>query len=57
MVINILQNLSHIYFSHHIIIKYVDFKSFHCVINLDATSSSRVYTKFNSMFLSNVLLV
>ena len=29
------------YFSHHRIIKCVCFKSIHCTINLDVTSSSR----------------
>ena len=45
------------YFSHHRIIKYVGFKPIHCTINLDDTSSSRVFSKFNSLFLSDVLLV
>ena len=45
------------YFSHHIIIKFVGFEPIYYVINLDVAPSSRVFNKFDSMFLSNVLLV
>ena len=37
--IDMMENLSHMYYSHHIIIKYVSFKSIHYAINLDITSS------------------
>ena len=55
--INILQNWSHMYYSHHRIIKCVGFKPIHCAINLVIASSSRVFSKFDYVFLSNVLPV
>ena len=45
------------YYSHHIIIKCVVFKSIHCAINLDDASSSTVFSKFDYVFLLNILLV
>ena len=45
------------YYSHHRIIKYVDFESIHCAINLDAASFFRVFSEFDYVFISNVLLV
>ena len=41
----------HMYFSHHKIIKYVGFKSIHCAINLNVTSSLRVFSKFDFLFI------
>ena len=52
MIINILQNMSHTYYSNHMIIKCVDFELIHYVIDFDVTS-----IKFDYVFLSNVLLV
>ena len=49
MVVSMLQNLSHMYYSHHRIIKYVGFKPIHCAINLDIASSSRVLHEFDYM--------
>ena len=57
MVINILQNLSHMYYSHHRIIKCVGFKPIHCAINLDDVSSFKAFNEFDYVFLSNLLLV
>ena len=54
MIINILQNWSHMYSSHHRIIKCVDFKLIYCAINLDVALSFKVISKFNSLFLSDV---
>ena len=45
------------YYSHYRIIKCVGFGPIHYAINLEAESSFRVFSEFNSMFLSNVLLV
>ena len=45
------------YSSYHKIIKCVSFKLIHCVIHLDLALSFRVYSKFDFVFLSNVLLV
>ena len=45
------------YYNYHRIIKCVGFKSIHCAINLDIASSFRVFSEFNSLFLSDVLLV
>ena len=57
MLFNILQNLSHMYLSHHKIIKCVDFELIHCVINLNAILFSRVFSEFDFVFLSNILIV
>ena len=42
------------YSSYHKIIKCVDFKSIHYVINVDIAPSSKVFSKFDYMFISNV---
>ena len=60
MIVNMLLNYSHMYFSHHRIIKCVDFESIHhkiiecvdfesihCTINLNVASSSRVFSEFD----------
>ena len=57
IVFNMLQNWNHRYSSHYRIIKYVGFEPIIYVINLDAMSFSKVFIEFDSMFLSNVLLV
>ena len=57
IVISMLKNWSHIYSNHHRIIKYIGFKSIHYVINPDVTSSFKVFNKFDSLFLSDILLV
>ena len=43
MIVNMLQNLSHMYSSHFKIIKCVSFKPIHYVINLDVASSFKVF--------------
>ena len=45
------------YYSHYKIIKYVGFESIIYIINLDVTSSSKVFNEIDYMFLSNILLV
>ena len=45
------------YSSYHRIIKCVGFESIHCATNLDITSSSKVFSEFDYVFLLNVLLV
>ena len=45
------------YSNHHRIIKCVGFKPIHYAINLNTTSSSRVFSEFDSLFLSDVSLV
>ena len=57
MVVNMLQNWNHIYYSLHRIIKCVGFKLIHCAINLDIALSFRVFSEFDYVFLLNVLLV
>ena len=52
-----MQDWSHMYSSHHKMIKCVGFESIHYAINLDVTSSSRVFSEFDSVFLLNILLV
>ena len=44
-------------YSHHRIIKCVGFKPIHCTINLDVVSSFRVFSEFDSLFISDVLLI
>ena len=51
MIVNMLQNWSRMYYSHNIIINCVGFKSIHCAINLDVTSSSRVFNEFDYLFI------
>ena len=50
-VVSMLQNWSHMYYSHHIIIKCVGFKPIYYAINLDVAPSSRVFSEFDYMFL------
>ena len=57
MIVNILQNWSHRYCSHYIIIKCIGFEPNNYNINLDLDSSSKVFNEFDFVFLSNVLLV
>ena len=57
IVINLLQNWNHMYYNHCSTIKCVGFKPIHYTINVDIVSSSIVFSKFDSVFLSNVLLV
>ena len=57
MVINMIQNWSHMYSNHYRIIKCVGFEPIHCAINLNVASFSKVFNKFDYIFLSNVLLV
>ena len=59
MVIGMLYNYSKIYSNHNsnikyvdLIIKYINFKSFHYVINLYVILSFMVFKGFNSIFLS-----
>ena len=56
MVVNMLQNWNNIYYNYQIIIKCVGFKPIHRAINLDVTSSFKVFSKFEYVFLSNTLL-
>ena len=58
IVVSMLQkSWSHMYSCYHRIIKCVGFKTIHYAINLDVTSSSRVFSEFDSFFLSDLLLV
>ena len=57
IVINMQQNLNHRYSSYHMIIKYVDFEPIHYVTNLYATQFFKVFSKFDFIFLSNILLI
>ena len=57
MVVNILQNITKIYFNHNSNIKYLDstikyigFESFRYNINMDVISSFMFFNGFNSMF-------
>ena len=52
MVINMLQNLSHMYSSHNGIIKYIGFKPIYYDTNPDVVSSSIFFRIFNFIFLS-----
>ena len=52
-----LQNLIYIYSSYHRIIKCVGFKPIYCAINLDVASSSKIFSEFDFLFISDVLLV
>ena len=59
MVVNMLQNISKIYYNHNSnfkyldsTIKYIDFESFHYNINMDVISLFMVFNGFNSMFSS-----
>ena len=57
MVVNMLKNWNHMYYSHHKIIKYIGFKSIHYAVNLDTQSSSIVFSEFDYVFLLDLLLV
>ena len=60
MVIIMLYNWNHKYYSYYKIIKYVDFELIIYAINLDviiATPSFKVFNEFDFMLLSSVLLV
>ena len=57
MVVNMLQNWNHRYCSHYKIIKYVCFEPINYAINLNIASSSKVFNKFDFMFLLNVLVI
>ena len=57
MVVGMLQNWNHRYPTHYRIIKYVGFEPIIYAINLDIASSFKVFSEFDSIFLSNVLLV
>ena len=56
-VVNMMKNWNHRYYSHYRIIKYVGFEPILYAINVNAKSSSNVFSEFDSMFRSNVLLV
>ena len=55
MIVNMLQNWSHMYSSHYMIIKYVSFKPIHYVINLNIVSFFKVFNEFDYVFISDVL--
>ena len=58
IIVNMLYNWSYRYSSsHYRIIKCVDFESIHYVIKLDTTPSFKVFSEFDYMFLSIILLV
>ena len=58
MVVDIVQNFIHMYYSYYKIIKSVDFKSIYYAINLNIVLSFRVFNYFDYIFLpNNVLLV
>ena len=44
MVVSMLQNLSHKYYSHYIIIKFVGFELIYYVINFNVVSSSLIFS-------------
>ena len=53
----ILQNRIHMYSRYHGIIKCVDFKPIYYAINLDVMSSSKIFSEFDYLFISDILLV
>ena len=57
MVVNMLHNFSHLYHNHYRILKYVGFELIHYVINSDVVSSFMIFSEFDYLLLSNVLLV
>ena len=57
IVINMLQNYSHIYFNHNSIIKIVSFKSIYYIINLDTVSFSMIFNNLVYVFFINVSLI
>ena len=52
MVVNILQNWSHINYNHNSNIKCIDFKSIYYVINLNTVLSFMVFSNFDYLFQS-----
>ena len=57
MIVNMLHNWNHKYYSHYKIIKYVGFKSVIYANNVDGASSFKFFSEFDSKFISNVLLI
>ena len=57
MVVNMVQNWSHTYYSHYKVIKCIGFEPIHHVINLGVALSFKVFCKFDYVFLLKVLLV
>ena len=57
MIVNMLHNLSHMYFSHYNIIKCIGLELIHYAINLNFASFSKVFKEFDYVFLLNILLV
>ena len=57
IIVNILYNLSHMYYSHHIIIKYIGFKPIYYAINSYIVLYFINFNEFNSLFLLNILLI
>ena len=45
------------YFSHHNIIKYVNFESIYRVVNLNDGSFFKAFNEFDSIFLLNIFLL
>ena len=54
IVVNMLQNWSHRYFGHYIIIKCISIEPIHYTINLNVVSSRRVFNEFDYVFISKV---
>ena len=50
MIVNMLQNLSHKYYSHYIIIKFVGFELIYYVINFNIVSSSMIFSDLVYVF-------
>ena len=50
MVVNILHNCGHMYYSHHKIIKCVSFESIYYTINPNVALLSKVFSEFDSPF-------
>ena len=57
MIVIMLYNLIHMYFIYHRIIKCISFKLIYYAINLDVVSSYKVFSEFDYLFISHVLLV
>ena len=57
IIVNILYNLSYMYYSHYIIIKYIGFKPIYYAINLYIVLYFINFNEFNSLFLLNILLI
>ena len=54
MVVNISQNLSHMYYNHYSIIKFVDLESIHYGINLYVVSSFMIFSKFDYVLIVSI---